>query len=472
MRHDSPYSPIPTQCTTTPGNSQHNRQVHLRSSRRRLRYRWRRGAQVPCPAKNPEAEYSQVIIAFVAAAGLAVISAAFCLLFSRCAHGDTSHPDYDQYREAASASREKDPNVDVLDEPPKPFNAIDRFARYWACRNAQSFVRDHCNGDPAILGRCFYDVVITLGDQQTVMGIAVMAAALIRMHDGEKPLSTYHFVIISDLVWFSSNAHLLALLVIRSYDDSAKPGSLERKDKARRKKSAKAVRAVRALLMSLLAVLLVWSSVLTGDETLYDRFRCPAVCLSTSGDGKGGEPKKWMILNIFYIAYNYPVALFMLSRTLRQWWMEKVSRHMHEIGFLDDLRARLVRGLLSVSEKTPTGEELSASTALRETAWRAGPVRFLVKRIPYCVWTFLSSELLDFVEVGVWFSLGVSWMRGDRDYGHYGQGMMDQTQRHIEDAWGFGQLVPLFLLILPFMQFFESYAAYCFEEELRDRKKS
>ncbi|KAK0651134.1 hypothetical protein B0T16DRAFT_442686 [Cercophora newfieldiana] len=449
-------------------------------------YRYRRGVPqlrattspfkvCACPALEGDSDIAGigVITAFIAAAGLSIISTGLCLLLSRRAHGDKSHPDYALYEEAAATARAKDPDCHVLDEPPRPFNALDRFTRNWACRYAQRFVRQ-LNGNPTILGACFYDVVLALGDQQIVTGIAMMAAALIRIPDRDKPLSTYHFVVISDLVWFSSNAHLLALTVIRSYDDSAKPGTVERLERARRKKSAKAVRAVRAALMAWLAGLLVWASVWQGDENLYDRFQCPAACLKSSDDGKGGEPKKWMVVNIFYVVYNYPVALFMLSRRLRQWWVDRASLRIHRIAFLDDLGDRVVRGLRSVLMRVdlPAGRTLSVSAALGASIWRARPISFLIRWIPHCLWTILSSELLGFVEVVVWFSLGLWWVRGDRDYGHK---LMDEAQRQTEDSWGFGQLVPWFLLVLPFMQFFESYATYSYEEacekELKERRK-
>ncbi|KAK4455259.1 hypothetical protein QBC34DRAFT_340669 [Podospora aff. communis PSN243] len=398
-----------------------------------------------------------VITAFITAAGLSII----CTCLRRC-------------------RPQKNPNCRVLDEPPKPYNAVDRFARSWACRYAQRCVR-HLKGDPILLGACFYDVVVALGDQQIVAGIAMMAAAIIRTRSDDKPLSTYHLLVISDLVWFSSNAHLLALLIIRSFDDSAKPLALQRKEKARRKISAKFVRAVRAALMALLAGLLLWLSVWLGDETLYDRFQCPAACLATSTDGKGGEPKMWMAVNIFYVCYDYPVALFMLSRHLRKLWVDNVGRRIHKmsksgiqrVGFSDELGEQPVKALRSVwvGPDTPTGGELSAPSAIRATIWRAQRVRLLLKWAPYGIWTVLSSELFGVTEVAIWFGLGVWWIKGDRDEGHK---LMDEAQRKTEDSWGFGQLVPWFLFFLPFMQFFESYAAYSYEtaceKELRDRR--
>ncbi len=93
------------------------------------------------------------------------------------------------------------------------------------------------------------------------------------------------------------------------------------------------------------------------------------------------------------------------------------------------------------------------------------------KGVIYLVWAFVSSETVGVIEVIIWFGLGIKWAMEDGDVGH---GVMDAQQRKIEDSWGFGQLVPLIFLFLPFMQFTESYANHRYdgarEEELRDRQ--
>ena len=38
-------------------------------------------------------------------------------------------------------------------------------------------------------------------------------------------MTVYHFTVVTDLAWFGSNAHLLSLLVLRSWDISAKNSS-------------------------------------------------------------------------------------------------------------------------------------------------------------------------------------------------------------------------------------------------------
>jgi len=132
--------------------------------------------------------------------------------------------------------------------------------------------------------------------------------------------------------------------------------------------------------------------------------------------------------------------------------MDIVSKYIHSTG--DDLRGRLDGGF---------------ALAIMDVV----PVLFLAKWIPLTLWKKNSSELFGFVEVVIWFCLGIKWVWDDRHEGHK---LMDVTQRENENSWGFDQLVPWFFLVLPLMQFFESYATYCYEDacekELRERRES
>ncbi|KAK1752819.1 hypothetical protein QBC47DRAFT_349733 [Echria macrotheca] len=391
-----------------------------------------------------------VIWAFIATALLAILSTGLCLLLSRRAEGDDQHPDYDAYRRRQTS-------------PPDHFNMIDRMARNFICGPVQHWViRISSNRTlPYVLAACFKDLVITLADQQIVTGISLMAAALIRgLGNNKEPLSAYHLVIVSDLVWFSSNAHLLALMVIRSYNDSVKPGSLPREDSDRQKRSSTAASLIRIVLMLALAGFLGWASVWTGDENVYQLLPCPAACLDPrhNRDDVSGVPRIWMIVNLFYIFYNYPVAILMLVRQFRLCWMDKVSsKHIHNGEAYRNLKLHFSACRTTLMMTRPVARMFSADV-LREIArsfWKC--LVYLVACIALVIWDFLSSELIGFAEVIVWVGLGINWVRMDRGAGHE---LMGDEEKEKEDLWGFGQLVPLFLLILPVVQFFESYETH------------
>ena len=211
--------------------------------------------------------------------------------------------------------------------------------------------------------------------------------------------------------------------------------------------------------------MLLWASVLTGDVNTYDRFPCPAACLYTSDDGKGGDPGKWMIICCFYVVYNYPAALSMLWRRFRRWWMDLVNLRIHPgngpprgigwVGIKLQKRWRLAESML---KNTAAGR-----VAWMRTAWTVISLcaSLVKKALYYGVWTMMASEALSFIEVVIWLGLGIKWAMEDRDVGHT---FMRREQRKIEDSWGFGQLLPLIFLFLPFIQFAESYASHCYEE--------
>ena len=81
------------------------------------------------------------------------------------------------------------------------------------------------------------------------------------------------------------------------------------------------------------------------------------------------------------------------------------------------------------------------------------------------IWYTLASETFGALEQIVWYSLGIFWVVDDRRIGHQ---LMSAEQKEEENTFGFGQLVPILLLILPLVQFAESYAG----ESLSKRNKT
>ena len=63
--------------------------------------------------RSTSSRYTQVIVAFIAAASLSIIFTILCLLLSRRADGYTQHPDYKLYAHLSAT------NPDILREPPK-----------------------------------------------------------------------------------------------------------------------------------------------------------------------------------------------------------------------------------------------------------------------------------------------------------------------------------------------------------------
>jgi len=381
----------------------------------------------------------------------------------------------------------------------KDLNPIDRWFRDTFCGPAHRLVV-WLRLDPDVLADCFYDGVIALGDQQLATGLGMLVAAAIRLFNDETPLSVYHLTVVTDLAWFSSNCHLLALIVIRSYGDSAKRGSVARRERDRRRRAvradsesrggsggrpvrtsadgldrpgAKITKLLRVLLMLVLAALLLWLSWLSGDERFDDMYQCPAVCLVNSVDEKAGEPRKWLIVNFFYVLYNYPVAVAVLSTTVRDLWMDVASSRIHAGKPLQ--WKKVWDKLKETGARIPGGK--TSETARSGVWWRryskiAKATGMAARRALWLIWVFLASETWDVIEVGAWFVLGVIWIFEHRQGGHEIMAAAGGAEARVEDSMGFGQLLPIFLLILPLIQFWESYAKHSAESEVRKRTRA
>jgi hypothetical protein len=257
----------------------------------------------------------------------------------------------------------------------------------------------------------------------------VLIAGLKGLSDGT--MSVYHFTIITDLAWFSSSTHLFSLVVRRCYDESAKRRSEEREE--HRGWRLRLPIIVRVALMLLLASLLLFVCWVSGYSCWYQEFRCPALC--TVSGSKGGVPLQWTIVNFVLILYAYPIHMLQLSFTARKFWMHHVREHIlpEQVAYCGRL-PRKPRALLSMAFLT--------------------------------AWNVLASEVSHAVELIVWFSFGCLWIGQDRARGHE---ILTDSELEEEDKVGiFSQLVPLLLLLLPFIQLIQCYASMC---EDRDRRK-
>lgn len=306
-----------------------------------------------------------------------------------------------------------------------------------------------CGDDRAkLIAETAYDVVLSLSDTQLVTAIAMLIAALVRLFDGA--ITVYHFSIVIDLVWLASNSHSLSLLVVRSYDDSVKPGRANSTATRRYKRdSSQLAMWIRVAFMAGTAGLLLYCCTVSGYEFWNDEFACPALCTLDGEGRRGGIPLMWMGVNYFFVLYEYPLGIFLLIRPWREWWIANIRRHLDrndkEPGM--DLLSRGVAGIVGAG---------------RMQKWLRETLRW--------AWYALASETSGFIESMAWFGLGVFWIWGDEQDRPGGHSIMDDGERKKEDAiQGFGQLVPIVLLGIPLMQAFEAYAAH--SADLAERKR-
>lgn len=274
--------------------------------------------------------------------------------------------------------------------------------------------------------------VLSLSDQQLVTGIAILSAGWIR-HTQEK---LYHFAMIMDLAWMSSNTHLLTLGVLHDYFVKHRE-----------------MRYWRLTLMVCNFVMLFVANVYSGTSTWYDDFAYPAQCefdaVNQDPSWIGGEPARYAYSNAGLLMYGYvrgivglfpgiwkPVTSYYKGHFLRPLdrYFDSGIRHHSKLLHLDQtLSVRLTRLLLGLI------------LVLYEVAYTVVQTVFHI--ITSSAWSVLVMQTF-------WFAYGNWGVWSDRAYARtYMEGD--------EDKWGFGQLVPLLLIGLPLLSIMDNYYGQC-----------
>lgn len=264
-------------------------------------------------------------------------------------------------------------------------------------------------------------VILSLGDQQLLTGIAILVSGMIR----HCTISVYHFAIISDLAWFSSYVHLQSLLVLQDF----------LRDRPQ-------LRNWRVCLMLVMFVLLFAYTVIEGHWEWYDSRQYEAQCVFDDLIGNvGGLPGVSMSVNIFFLVTYYSWAIFCLytrpSEAFISWVYDKP---------LDSMAAGIIL--------------LEQRRAHSDRRWNMVPVRvfysvllfgLIIIRGGYIVVTaLLGSQYLDFMLGLIWAAIGLWGLVNDRSIGR-------ADMEGNENGMTFGQLVPLLLLSSTLVTFKEAY---------------
>ena len=147
--------------------------------------------------------------------------------------------------------------------------------------------------------------ILSLSDQQLVTGLAVLIAGFARWNE----ISIYHWEIITDLAFTSSNTHIATLVVLRRH-------FRERKNWW--------PRMLRVTFMVILAILLFVANVYTGYIQWNNYTAWPMSCVALAlhcnrHRGFGGEPLRLMIVWSIYLIYDYPIAILGLFEGPVRW---------------------------------------------------------------------------------------------------------------------------------------------------------
>lgn len=300
-------------------------------------------------------------------------------------------------------------------------NIIDEFCDRDIGRRVRNWVPLH-----ALYADCFYQVTMALSDQQLVTGIAILVAGL-KMY-AQDSISVYLFSVVRELAFFSSNSHLLSLLALWNTFSS------ERKrfkpTGSKRHFPVLLVIKWRFFCMFVFFVLLLVTTWKTVYQQWDDMYACPARCVPRGTSQLGGPPLGWAIATTYFLTTTYFLYTIQLG--------EKILGRQARIRAWATRPSDTLQKRLEFSPKTLGFTRFVGHAVL---AWR--------------FWVF--SVATELVVVMAWGYANFVWTLPDRADGRRLMKEYSNQEWTKENQMGFGQIVPLLLLMLPFMTFAAAY---------------
>lgn len=244
-----------------------------------------------------------------------------------------------------------------------------------------------------------YDMVICLSDQQLATGIGILIAGLKKLYDGS--ISTYHFRIVMHLAAITASGYrfsILAFFAWREIKEQTPTLTSSRRQMFR----GKLARVVRVLLVVTLDVLYLYCAWNTADDIWKNGPHCPAECVL-------GIPKTLTNIRRPFASTCFTIFSYVsCGITLRNLFKGKRQKHVR------------------------TGAN-------------------------YYFDGITSSKILQVTIHVMWYGYDTWLIMRDLNDAH--AFMIEKGQKEdveAEYSMSFGQIVPVFLLILPILQLLES----------------
>lgn len=296
-------------------------------------------------------------------------------------------------------------------------NPFDRFWRRILCDPIQRRVGSK---RAKIWSNSLYAMIMAISDQLTVTGIAILGTS-IRALD-KKTITVYHFNMIMDMAWLSSNVHLMALCVMRSFLHSATLSNVISYSRSH----SLLPRSIRIVAMLVLAGLLLHCSSVAGYELWDDHVNCPARCIVRGK--RGGYPHRQMIVTFIFVIQSYTFQIARVTPSVLLFFSKVIKPR------LQCMNQKMI-------------------SRLEENSWKLFLYTGFVRAVAV-VWDFFTSDFEFMLEMLAWYILGLYWTFSDRKEGHK---HMDDAELWKENHIGFGQLVPLLLIVLATLAGMEAY---------------
>ncbi|KAF7333352.1 Vanillyl-alcohol oxidase [Mycena venus] len=252
-----------------------------------------------------------------------------------------------------------------------------------------------------------YAMISNLADTQLITGLAFLICAFARMPSGLDP---YHFAIVSDVANLSSTTQLIAVSTLLRCAETAKQSD----DRAKPDIQAYVFfwsKFVRTLAMLATFCLLLITSTFQAHRDYWDCLGQPVLNLvSNYTFGTQSDIIGWTIYGYITLFWSYGFAMILMYRPLDALYRAIMSKICPPF---QQLVPETFRGFL-------------------------GPLK-----------TFYYSESFDTYFASLaWISYGVYQLLQDRSFGATALCRRDSDT---EAEWGFGQLIPMVLLVLPFL---------------------
>jgi hypothetical protein len=296
-------------------------------------------------------------------------------------------------------------------------NPFDRFWRRILCDPIQRLVGPE---SARTWSNSLYAIIMAISDQQIITGIAILSASIRALE--QRSITVYHFNIIMDMAWLSSNVNLICLCVMRSFLDSTHLSNAISYSRSH----SPVPRFLRIVAMLVLAALLLHCSSISGYELWDDHVNCPALCI-TRGK-RGGYPHRQMIVTFIFVIQSYTFQIARVTPAIRRFFSKALKPRFQSL------------------DQKMTGRLENSTFRLLLYAG--------VRRAAVVLWYFFTSDFEFMLEMLAWFVLGLYWTFTDRKEGH---NHMEHDEIWKENHIGFGQLVPLLLIVLATLAGMEAY---------------
>ena len=289
--------------------------------------------------------------------------------------------------------------------------------------------KSHRDADSLVPMQAYEDFLLSLSDQQLITGLAILVA----LYAKTCSISVFSFQVAVSLAYFSCCIHISTLTVLRDYF---------------MKKQNRLLRNIRIAVMILLATILVISLFLSQSGTFHQRPNWQFSCAFSEFTFYISDGQKWLqagntAMVVWTIASAYGAAFSEIidkrfKTVIGNWYFWFVM----SAAKTGDEKDELVKAV---------GEQRADVRIYLDAEYeRLGSrlsIRMALILAPYIVEEFARSFLYKIIWILFYFTLAISnffmlWVQ----QGYYKQGLY---------VWGFGQLVPMFLLVLPLLSYLE-----------------